>query len=1707
MIKSIVYPFSRWMRSLLKQSLILLCACIVTSSGPYSVSAEETGARKSAQAGDTTEMHLPTNQPLTPWVLDPEIFKTGEEGKTELRKITEQEVETIKLSNLVPPIYFGRGEIEISGDYLQKLRKVLDSVSHQANVRLHFIGHADNLPLRGELAELYGNNTGLSRERAGTIAVNCQKALDLPTGAVSYEGLGNSQPVANNATRKGRRKNRRVEVQVWYDKVHKKTVEKKVAVQRNVNRVKVCRTETVCKLRYKDGFANRARIKNLISPLHYDKGVLSVTDEFLRQVRQSMKDLSNKENLVIKFIGYTDDLPLKGRDKRIYGNAAGFTRAVARRIARAVRKDLGLPDSAIETEGQGSSQPVTVSNTEKGRALNRRVEVEFWYDDPLNDLDDELQLCPGDGDSEAVTVTRVYDSPLGAVDPIQFKNGSPVIPKGYTAKLQRIMDEIKDKTHVRLRFTGYTGNERLDRRTAMVYGDDVGLSMDRARRTLTAVNEKMALTEDQVEFDGSGYVQSGDVVNSGFIKRPTSQVKVQVVYDELILSDEYEGVEANPVSRKVVTANPFALNYMRITVDGKPIDDPEKACSDVQRCIDVALENAQIQFNHDSLKLEPRLNVTAWPRTIRYQDLPDTEFVESMVHFRLYTNYRSFIERAEVRVFDEAQSVNDTPIDITELDIDGMGSWQADFESFTAPLRKLKYLVRVYGKDGLFDETAPQPMWIADKTDMTVTGADTYEELLAGYGESRIARRNIPLHGGTVKVYGTAIPEGNNVWMAGYKVPVDEKGCFVSEQILPEGLHTVEVAVLDGYGNGELFLRDLALKKSDWFTVGIADLTVSANKTNGPADLLAEEQKQYSEDMSIDGRLAFYTNGKFGNGWSLTASADTEEGPLDEIFSNFMDKEPESLFRRMDPDYHYPTFGDDSTVTDDAPTSGKFYVKMKKNKTYGLWGNFKIGYTDNDLAHVDRGLYGSNLHFQPSFTTTFGEPRLMLDVFGADPGTISGRDEFRGTGGSLYFLKQQDILEGSESVRIEVRDKDSGIVLGVKNLTSVLDYDIDYFQGRILLSEPLSPTADDGLLVSSGSLSGHKAYLVMNYEYTPGFEDPDNLVFGGRAQWWLNDYIKVGVTASREEEVDFENSLEAADITLRASTQSWIKVEAAQTSGKGTTETTSIDGGYNFDTSDDVDSETEASAYRVEASLGFNDILKSWQGRAGFYLQDVEGGYSAPGQITTSDVIQYGGLIDLPVTGRINTQLKVDKKEIDEGLVTESGELDLNYLMGNHWTLGSGVRFDNREDNSILVPLTQEEGELTVGVLRLNYDSLSRFTTYGYVQDTINSTGNREENDRIGIGGSFRVTDRFNLTGEVSGGDLGPGGKLGTEFLYSDRTTLYSNYCLENERSDNGIRASKGNMTSGFRTRYSDSVSIYLEEQYNHGDIPTGLTHSTGVELAPTDSLNFGANLDFGTLKNNDTGAELERMAAGLSAGYGFNTVKIRSGLEYRVDDSEQDDTTTIRQTTWLLKNSLKYQMNPDWRLICKFNYATSESSEGDYYDGDYTEGVLGGAYRPIENDRLNALFKYTYFYNVPALDLDTDTSSGAGVIQRSHIGAMDFMYDLTERWTVGGKYAYRYGQLSTDRVDPDFYISRAHLSVLRAEWHSLYAWDALLEGRMLDLPDANDRLDGVLAGIYRHIGNHIKIGVGYNFSKFSDDLTDLDYDHQGFFINIIGKL
>jgi hypothetical protein len=864
----------------------------------------------------------------------------------------------------------------------------------------------------------------------------------------------------------------------------------------------------------------------------------------------------------------------------------------------------------------------------------------------------------------------------------------------------------------------------------------------------------------------------------------------------------------------------------------------------------------------------------------------------------------------------------------------------------------------------------------------------------------------------------------------------------------------------------------------------------------------------FDYDARVSGSLSFFATQKFANDWRVTASADTREEPVKDLFSNFLNKAPDSLFRRINPSYYYPTYGDDSVTQELAPTLGKFYVKAERHDDYGLWGNFRIDYVNNELAQVDRGLYGADLHWVSPATTSFGEKRVTVDGFAAQPGTIPGRDEFLGTGGSLYFLHFQDILTGSERLRIELRDKDSGLVTGTVNLRPSIDYEIDYLQGRIVLAEPLSSTAADNLLVRTSGLNGQLAYLVVRYEYTPAFQDIHTWTTGGQADAWLNDYIRLGVTVSSNDAGVSGSSLHGADLTLRKSADSWVKLQSGKSDGLAAAANYSADGGYGF-TSDNPGSFANASAeaYRADVSLGLGDFLSGNKGRLSFYTQHLDAGYSAPGFDALTATQYYGGTFKLPLGASWTLSAKADKKAQDQGLQTTAEEVDVGYKLTRNWSVSTGVRRDDREDNSAVVPVTQQQGERTDVVAQVGYDSLAAWRAYSFVQDTVSKTGDRDENGRAGIGGSYRVSKTLTIEAEGSEGSLGPGGKLGTNYLVSDHTTLYLNYSLENERSDTGVFQRQGTLVSGMKERLSDTSSVFVEERYQDIDSASGLTHSTGVTFAPDDRWNFGANAEVGTLVASQTEAETKRRAGGVHIGYGHDKIQFSSGIEYRNDDIQQPDATSYDLKTWLFRNNFKYQVSPDWRLLGKFDHSLSNNSQGQFYDGGFTEATIGYGYRPVQSDRLDVLVKYTYFYNLPTAGQVTPQETAAQFIQKSRIASVDVSYDLTQQWSLGGKYAYRMGEASLDRVNPQFFDNTANLYIVRIDWHLHQEWEGMIEVRALEMPDLNQTRSGALVAVYRHLGKHVKAGLGYNFTNFSEDLTDLSFKSHGIFMNVVGAM
>ncbi len=297
---------------------------------------------------------------------------------------------------------------------------------------------------------------------------------------------------------------------------------------------------------------------------------------------------------------------------------------------------------------------------------------------------------------------------------------------------------------------------------------------------------------------------------------------------------------------------------------------------------------------------------------------------------------------------------------------------------------------------------------------------------------------------------------------------------------------------------------------------------------------------------------------------------------------------------------------------------------------------------------------------------------------------------------------------------------------------------------------------------------------------------------------------------------------------------------------------------------------------------------------------------------------------------------------------------------------------------------------------------------------------------------------------------------------------------------------------------------MFGEERIKHGGGYSGLTHAYGLDFVPVENWKGSLAFETGELSDPYAG-DIKRTAVSTGIGYSHDGLVFNGKYEYRHDEILRGTIDSVRDT-YLTSNSLGIKVDKDWRFMGKLAGSYSTSTQGDFFRGDYLEFVAGFAYRPVDNDRLNVLFKYTYFYDLPSPGQTTNGSAANDYSQQSHVFSLDASYDVTALLTLGGKYAFRIGELRDNTVGGDWLSSHAHLMIGRADLHIHEQWDLTAEIRRLDVSTAADREMGALLAAYRHFGKNFKLGAGYNFTDFSDDLTNLSTRNRGVFVNGIGK-
>lgn len=1114
------------------------------------------------------------------------------------------------------------------------------------------------------------------------------------------------------------------------------------------------------------------------------------------------------------------------------------------------------------------------------------------------------------------------------------------------------------------------------------------------------------------------------------------------------------------ISIDAVEAGPDAP---RRTIAGAPARPQQ------MREIDRLLDLAGVDLTYDGLGGRPRLAVAT-------ADLRESFVPGETVTFRASANYPAWIDRAEVVVSDHRGRT----LALVPIAPNGTAGWTMPADGPD----HLNYRLRVWDEGGRRDETRLQPLTrAAQALAPDLTGPVT----AAAEGEDMTARRGIPVRGGAITVSGHA-PAGQHVAVLGESVPVDPSGRFVVQRILPPGTHGVEIAV-----DGRRMDRSVTIENSEWFATGIVDLTV------GRSD---------GETWRM-GRLAGFAQGTLANGARVTASVDTREAELRDLFRNFGRKFPDQTLRSMKSQDVFNTFGDDSQMTELAPSSGRVFLRVERDGSHLQWGDFKPQDSGDLTVRSDRALYGASGEYRSLDVTDQGESRLRVSGYAAQADSLMQRDVLRATGGSAYFLSRSDILVDSETVMVQVRSRRTGLVVETRRLTEGADYRINAVQGVVILNAPLSSSVGGEGLVTDNPLGDHDVDLVVQYEYVPTTGEVDGYSAGLRGEYWVGDHVRLGASGLRETSGLADQDLVGADILLRDGEARELLLEYARSEGPGFGSSFSLNGGLDLESGDGLNPSDpsyglpglRADSWRI---AGRTDLaFAGLQGEIAGYYDRKEAGFSSPDHDIRYDQRAWGLSGHVAMSARTDLTFGGEAMRRDDGRKEEVARLGFAHRIDDTWTVEGEIARDHRDETGS----PDDFGSRTDAALRLTWTRDDDLSAWVFGQATLSHDATRHDNDRIGIGASARLTDRTQVLAEVSDGSLGTAGRVELGYQRDADSVTTLGYRLDPMRRFDTTDFSgrdRGSLVFGSSSRVNDQWSYTSESTYSAFGTRPSLTSGYGVSYTPSERWRFDGMIQHGKSTESD-GTSLKRR--GLSLGMRYNEGEvISSGLrgEWRAEESDRPNNELDRDT-WLISGFYETRVSEDWRFVSSLDSVISDSDQSSFRNGRYVEARLGYAWRPVANDRVNALFSYTYLYDMPGADQVNFDGEIEGPRQKSHILNAAVNWQASPVWTLGAKYGYRMRR-AAERDSDVFVRSEAHLAVLRADYHVVHNWDMMVELRALHTPGSNTTEKAALAGVYRLVGDNLRVGGGYLWGEVSDDLRTIDLPKRGVFLNITSQ-
>lgn len=318
---------------------------------------------------------------------------------------------------------------------------------------------------------------------------------------------------------------------------------------------------------------------------------------------------------------------------------------------------------------------------------------------------------------------------------------------------------------------------------------------------------------------------------------------------------------------------------------------------------------------------------------------------------------------------------------------------------------------------------------------------------------------------------------------------------------------------------------------------GIVNLrrgALQAVPQGGSGDVFEREIRAFSRTgdggkASVAARGAFYLKGAVRGDLLLTAAYDS-------------DKDTRArLLRDIRPDEVYPVYGDASLRSVDARSGSKLFVRVDKDRSDALFGDFVTGdgfsqpagqgavasLKQRSLGQYNRTATGVRLHHE--------EQAVSGNVFAFHDSLRQVVQAFASQGSGPYGLRNNAVVEGSEKVEVVVRDRQQPArIVSVRALARLVDDSFEPFSGCILLHQFL-PAVDDQL---------NPVSLRVRYEVDQGGDA--FWVLGGDAQWRLTPMLEIGGSLVQDKNPLAPYDLGSANATLRFGPRTALVAEVAR---------------------------------------------------------------------------------------------------------------------------------------------------------------------------------------------------------------------------------------------------------------------------------------------------------------------------------------------------------------------------------------------------------------------------------------------------------------------------------------------------------------------------------------------------------------------------------